>query len=70
MTSKSKKQLQDLKEKLIGKQVKITGVEHPHRNSVGEISDIEYTPVGWGLRIELNNNLSAMVFDSSHISFI
>ena len=51
-----------MKNILIGKNVKIIGLNHPHRGSTGEIVTIDYTNAGWGVKVDLTNGLSCFCF--------
>ena len=62
MSIKAEEALQKMKDILIGKHVKVVGVNHPHNGSTGKIVDIEYTNSGWGTKIDLDNGLSCFCF--------
>lgn len=59
--------LQNFKDAWIGKRVKIIGTNHPYRGSSGECKDVEYTNVGWGIRIKLENREECFVFKGTDI---
>lgn len=45
-------ELIDFKNKWIGKDVIVTDPTHPHYKTVGEVTDVEYTFAGWGMKIK------------------
>lgn len=67
MSAEAEAALQKFKDAWIGKRVKIVGSEHPHRGKSGKCSDVEYTSVGWGIRIDLENGEGCFVFKGSDI---
>lgn len=46
---------------MIGKRVLIQG-KHPWSGEVGTITGADKTPVGYGLRVQLDNGMSCFVF--------
>lgn len=67
MSKQAETTLQQFKDCWIGKRVKIVGTDHPHRGESGECADVEYTPVGWGIRINLENGEGCFVFKGTDI---
>lgn len=59
--------LQKFKDAWIGKRIKIVGIDHPHRGKNGECKDVEYTNVGWGIRIKLENGEECFSFHGNEI---
>jgi hypothetical protein len=67
MSPEAEEALQKLKDACIGKRVEIVGIDHPHRGGKGEVIAVEYTAVGWGQRIKLDNGLECFVFKGTDI---
>lgn len=67
MSDKAEAALQKFKDAWIGKRVKIIGIDHPHRGESGVCADVEYTHVGWGIRINLENGEGCLVFKGTDI---
>lgn len=67
MSDQAEAALQKFKDAWIGKRVKIVGVDHPHRGESGECVAVEYTPVGWGIRIDLENGDGCFCFKGTDI---
>jgi hypothetical protein len=69
MSEEAEAALQKFKGAWIGKRVKIVGINHPHRGSSGECKDVEYTNVGWGIRIKLENGEECFTFKGTDIRY-
>ena len=69
MSAEAESALQKFKDAFIGKRVKIVGIDHPHRDESGTCSSVDYTNVGWGLKIDLENNESCYSFKGTDIRF-
>jgi hypothetical protein len=67
MSADAELALQKFKDKWIGKRVKIIGINHPHRGESGQCMDVEYTNVGWGIRINIENGEGCFVFKGADI---
>ena len=62
MSDEAEAALQKFKDAWIGKRVKIVGIAHPHRGRSGECVSVEYTHVGWGIRINFEDGDGCFVF--------
>jgi len=51
-------EVEAFKAKWIGREVKVIDPKHPHYRDEGEVTDIERTPVGWGMKIKCNDSAS------------
>lgn len=67
MSEEAEIALQKFKDAWVGKRVKIIGATHPHRGESGECIAVEYTNVGWGVRINLENGQSCYTFKGGDI---
>lgn len=67
MSNEAELALKKFKDVYIGKRVKIIGVHHPHCGESGVCADVEYTHVGWGIRINLENGEGCFVFKGTDI---
>lgn len=67
MSEAAEASLKKFKDAWIGKRVKIVGIDHPHRGASGVCVDVEYTHVGWGIRINLEYGESCFVFKGTEI---
>lgn len=64
------KQLEEFKKRWIDKSVKIIGTDHPHSGSCGTVVSVDYTSVGYGLKIELLDGESCYVFKGEDLKII
>jgi hypothetical protein len=49
-------EMKDFKKKWIGKSVRVVDKSHPHYNVIGDVSNVEKTPVGFGMKIKNTQN--------------
>ncbi len=67
MSDEAEAVLQKFKTAWIGKRVKIIGRDHPHYGASGECVAVEYTNVGWGIRIHLEDGYDCFCFKGKDI---
>lgn len=68
--SEQEQALEEFKGRWIGCDVKIIGFDHPHFLSTGKVSSVDYTNVGFGMKVDLQNGESCYVFKGSDIKKI
>ncbi len=66
LTKEHFEQFEALKNKWVGKQVRICG-DHPHTGKKGEVVSLDHTHAGYGFKVDLEDGESCYVFKGSHM---
>lgn len=70
MSPSGEEALQEFKDAWLNKEVKIVGLSHPHFGKAGIASSIDYTKVGWGMKVEFEDGNSCYVFIGTEIRLL
>jgi len=63
-------QMNLFKQKWIGQKVEIIDNKHPHYKRNGEVSDIKYTAIGYGMEITFPEGDGCFVFNGNQIKVL
>lgn len=59
--------VEQFKNQWVGKSVRVVDRNHPHYNAIGDVTDIEYTFAGWGMKIKNTQNDSIFYGEEFYI---